>query len=63
MTKKFIEKIMTLSVDEQREEVAKKLKQTETNYEFLKKLSRVLANPKGRLKLEDWYRPDLDKMK
>lgn len=54
---------MSLPVDEQRMEIAKKIKQTEADYEYLKKLSRTLANPKAKLKLEDWYRPDLDKMK
>lgn len=54
---------MALPVDQQREEIAKRIKQIESDYEYLKKLSRILANPKEKLKLEDWYRPDLDKMK
>jgi len=55
--------MMSLPVDEQRVEVAKKLKQIERDYEFLKKISRTLSNPRGKLKLSDWDRPDLDVMK
>lgn len=63
MNKRFIERIMKLPQDEQRVEVANKLKQLENDTDFLKKISRVLSNPRGKLKLSDWDRPDLDVMK
>lgn len=63
MNKRFIERIRALSPNEQRVEVAKKLKQLESDTDFLKKISRVLSSPGGKLKLSDWDRPDLDVMK
>lgn len=62
MQRKFIESLLSLTPEEQRAHVAKELKKAEKKSEDLRRLSRFLQKGE-KIKLDDWYRPDLDKLK
>ncbi len=52
-----------MSQEQQRVWIQKELKKAEARFEALKKISQRMALPGGRLKLEDWDRPDLIQLK
>lgn len=60
---KLPEKLKKMTIDEQREWVRIQMKKAEAKFLFLKKISSKLALPGGRLKLEDYDRPDLEQLK
>lgn len=60
---KLPEKVKKMSPDEQRAWVKNELNKAEKKFMFLRSISQRLAQPGGKLKLEDWDRPDLIQLK